>query len=555
MTPPNPSASARLDRRDGLCLAALSLFLAVFIARTFDFAAPPYEDPAILMRYSDHLATGEGIVWNRGEAPVDGATDFLFMVALAGIRSLGFSIERSTQIIGLVSHVLTCLVVYVGVRRLHGAPRWMAMLSACYLALGPALRYIEGCYGTPTFGLFACTTWYCAYHAYRNGATRWNSVGFAISALLLGLVRPEGVLLGLLMLGSLLLTRGWRACRRMVLAFVLLFGVPGAVYFFWRWSYFGHPLPNPYYIKGRGHIFPRHAVNGALQLGRLMAPFVPLFLYLFFAGATKVVRAAQGRWRWTPGETFFSFFPALGFVVLGMLHEGLMDYLMRFQYGSVPLLLLSWPALLMGVLREWRFPSPLDPERRRLAAGVVATLFLVALGYQYQAYRFKNPRRWGTLDVARILSEYPHDYCIAVTNAGHLPLYSGWRALDLWGLNDAEIARHGVTAEILRRYRPEVIQFDAGFTPLQKDVPEVPLPWHRAVKVAKTYAEEEGYVLAAAFGRGLSGAHYYYVRPDFPESEEIVRRIRGVSYQFMEGRSYDLTTLEFRTPAEGTERP
>ena len=32
----------------------------------------------MLLRYAEHLAAGHGIVWNLGDPPVDGATDFLY---------------------------------------------------------------------------------------------------------------------------------------------------------------------------------------------------------------------------------------------------------------------------------------------------------------------------------------------------------------------------------------------------------------------------------------------------------------------------------------------
>ena len=43
----------------------------------------PQEDAYILYRYSENLAGGHGIVWNVGETPTDGATDFLWMLVLA----------------------------------------------------------------------------------------------------------------------------------------------------------------------------------------------------------------------------------------------------------------------------------------------------------------------------------------------------------------------------------------------------------------------------------------------------------------------------------------
>ncbi|MFT6399365.1 MAG: hypothetical protein ACJAYU_004130, partial [Bradymonadia bacterium] len=46
-------------------LGLLGLVLGVFYNR----GALPSEDAAMLMRYSEHLAAGHGIVWNPGEAP------------------------------------------------------------------------------------------------------------------------------------------------------------------------------------------------------------------------------------------------------------------------------------------------------------------------------------------------------------------------------------------------------------------------------------------------------------------------------------------------------
>ena len=63
-----------------LVLMVCTLFYA---ARFVDFSIPPFEDAAMLMRYAQHLAGGHGIVWNISEHPVDGATDFLFMVVSA----------------------------------------------------------------------------------------------------------------------------------------------------------------------------------------------------------------------------------------------------------------------------------------------------------------------------------------------------------------------------------------------------------------------------------------------------------------------------------------
>lgn len=71
-----------------IIISVLLLLSTLYYAFTFiDFSIPPFEDAAMIMRYAQHLAGGHGIVWNIGEAPVDGATDFLFMAASAGLSN------------------------------------------------------------------------------------------------------------------------------------------------------------------------------------------------------------------------------------------------------------------------------------------------------------------------------------------------------------------------------------------------------------------------------------------------------------------------------------
>ena len=106
-----------------MLLGAVLVLLALRVALVFDFGAQPEEDAAILMRYSRHLAAGHGIVWNVGEPPVDGATDFLFMVLLAGLHAAGLSLEAGARALDLLAHGLTVIAVYAGARRLFGASR------------------------------------------------------------------------------------------------------------------------------------------------------------------------------------------------------------------------------------------------------------------------------------------------------------------------------------------------------------------------------------------------------------------------------------------------
>jgi hypothetical protein len=132
--------------------------------------------------------------------------------------------------------------------------------------------------------------------------------------------------------------------------------------------------------------------------------------------------------------------------------------------------------------------------------------------------------------MGKLLAEYrDKGYVLATTEAGLLPYYSEWTTIDTWGLNDQFIAHtDGLNAEYLDRYKPQIIMFHDYYSPLippKLTDANLAQPWFHMTITMKEYAESHGYVLAAVFGDSPYDAHYYYVRPDFEDSERIVRQI------------------------------
>ena len=138
---------------------------------------------------------------------------------------------------------------------------------------------------------------------------------------------------------------------------------------------------------------------------------------------------------------------------------------MRFRYPILPVILLGFVPVWQSL---WARFGPLWNQQRGALAAGLAILCAIALGTaQHLRYRHVAPKRMGLYDAALILRDYrSRSYALVTTEAGLLPLYSTWRAVDAWGLNDAWIAHHGIiTEEYLDRYRPEVIVFHAYFSP------------------------------------------------------------------------------------------
>ncbi|MCL5612101.1 MAG: hypothetical protein M1485_06045, partial [Chloroflexi bacterium] len=140
------------------CVALLTAIL-FYAVRFINFNVPPVEDAAMLMRYADHLAHGYGIVWNIGEHPLDGATDFLFMVSAAALIKIGIPVGRSVRLLGFGAHIATVLLVYLANRRIWKASVTLSFLTGLYLAVGTGLSYVAAFFGTPFFAFFATLTW------------------------------------------------------------------------------------------------------------------------------------------------------------------------------------------------------------------------------------------------------------------------------------------------------------------------------------------------------------------------------------------------------------
>jgi len=71
------------------------LIACVFLAHVA-YLACVAEDAFIALRFARNLAVGHGLVWNPGTAPVEGYTDFLWVLVCAaaikiGLPAVGFA--------------------------------------------------------------------------------------------------------------------------------------------------------------------------------------------------------------------------------------------------------------------------------------------------------------------------------------------------------------------------------------------------------------------------------------------------------------------------------
>jgi arabinofuranosyltransferase len=405
----------------------------------FDYRAYWLDDAFITFRYSLNLATGAGPVYNVGEA-VEGYTSFLWML-LAAIPFAVIQVKPALLAIKALAFVASLWVLY----RVWTFPsptgstrRWGVLI----LATQPV--FILNCGDGMETPLFLVLMVECLLALQRSpGRTSGTVVGLVTAGMIL--TRPEALPL-LVALPALV----WFAHREKpeqagdVRDWLGGFVVAGlgvvVVHEMFRWGYYGHPFPNTYYAKATGTQVERLA-SGVRDISRFMfenpwrAP-VAIWVALGFALVatrrlalrldSKVVLWLGALWLMIVFRVSFDLWS--GSAAMGR-HRFLAPLL-------VPLMILADE----GARMLWR-----GTGRYVVVALCALCLYYNVTGHlnhEWSIGEYRKGLERGHIALGTWLREtYPPEILIAVGDAGTIPFYSGMTTVDMWGLNDATIAR------------------------------------------------------------------------------------------------------------------
>ena len=519
---------------DWIVAGVLAVGTALFVAGHLSLPLSPMEDASMLLRYSQNLARGHGIVWNVGERPVEGATDFLYMVLIGVISRLTHvGVKAVAAALLFVSHVVSVVVMYFGLRRLYRAPMLVAMGFAATLGLGLGYHYVNSGFSAPFYGLFALLTWCVGTVCVLDGVTWRRALWLAAFGFVTGLIRPDGAILAGLMLCSTLY--GVRTRRLpLVVSFGAIFTVCGGVYFAWRLQYFGFPFPVPFYSKYLGRIQLANLKLSSRAMVEMLLPFLPL------AGLGLRSRSAMR-------QLAIWLITVVPFTSVWTLIALENNHFSRFQYVMVPLSLFSLGGLVSVWWQEIESARPQEAETlKRPLAAVMALMFVFAIIYDMHLY-LKPFSNIGAQELGLRLQPYAaKNYSMVMTEAGDLPFYSEWRAVDEGGLNDSFVAHnHGLLTEAyIDLYQPEILMYHVWT--MHRSVADLKAQAEGIVSPGVTgrlslndammhnYAVKHGYVLAAIWGGTYCDYHVYWVKRDFADSAAIVSAIRDHPYYMQE---------------------
>ena len=231
------------ERRPWLYWLPLLPLAAALVAHSlvFDFVS---DDAYISFVYSRNLAEHGQLVFNLGEH-VEGYTNFLWTVLLAGGMKLGIAPDLSARVLGTGFAIATLPLGASLMARLRGRrSAWDWLPAAILCASSGYACWASGGLETQLY------TFTFVLGLERLWAGRFVASGAAFAAC--AMTRPEGLLLyGLAVLHRFAAERRVLPTRdewRWGAAFLLLY-VP---YFAWRFWYYGDLLPNTAYVKTGG---------------------------------------------------------------------------------------------------------------------------------------------------------------------------------------------------------------------------------------------------------------------------------------------------------------
>jgi hypothetical protein len=409
------------------------------------------EDAFISFRYASNLIQGHGLVYNVGER-VEGYTNFLWTLILAGGMALGADPVPLSRFLGIGFALVLLLTVFVVARRRdrgHGVTG--GLVGTSLIACSPYIA-TEGVQGLETV-MFACLVSWGVLLGVRARVLEATGrpgapVAHVLSTLTLvvsALTRPEGIgVFGLLNVGGALWNRahGRRFIGRHELRMVALFAALYLPYWLWRFDYYGYPLPNTFYAKTGGGL--AHLVRGLRYEARyvLLNPVVALLSVWGLAGLSTSwggLRRSGDASRGAFGT--ISLVVVVGYLLYVASVGGDFKSTFRFLIPVMPL----WALLLDGFVSRRLAHGRVSQEasHRRAVAWTLAAIALNTLVVLPRTLEWVGERAW---DLKRrtaagsMLAEYARaGDTLAIHSAGIIPYYSGLYTIDMWGLNDLHI--------------------------------------------------------------------------------------------------------------------
>jgi hypothetical protein len=452
----------------GLILTSLILLvLAVFTFLYYLVQFVPYtmDDAFITFRYSRNLAAGFGPTFNPGGPPVEGYTSFTWMILMTIPHLLKLNTVVFSKIAGVVFTLGFLILAFKFTHylcnfldrksRILPASVVVFLLATFYATSFHAVAGME----TAMFSFLVLLLFHQSAR-YIDNPTRRTAYGITLAAILAGLTRPEGNIIAIIDLVFVLVLIPNEKRIGLLKAIALGYLLPWTIYYIWRYTYYGLPLPLPAYVKiVAGDSGNFHGTREVVKFIRMIGILYGIPIIIGFFGMRK---------KPLPG-----IIGSVLVLVLFIVPYHTMSNIFRYLYPVVPMFFII-AALGAGIvlksLEKWK------PGGAGLITGSIIIL-VISLGIGILlvpnaglSIIDKQNYAWSLekchIRLARHLGNYEKPDgkpILACADAGAIPYYSDWESIDTIGLNNAEISFDRVdVADYVISQNPDLVILISG---------------------------------------------------------------------------------------------
>lgn len=397
------------------------------------------DDAFISYRYGNHLATYGELIWNPGEAPVEGFTGYTLPLLAAIVPAHLHEVCIDLLNYSSLLIILLCFWWAASLLQLSKSAR----LVLIFLFTVNPLTYLHAHSGLETvmFTMLVMVQVTALLAIFAKGHRSGLGLLLGISGILMGLTRPEGIGLAGLVFGlgmfhadSNVRKRLWLSTGPWLLAMI--------VFNYWRYQYFGDWFPNTYYAKQASGLY--------LESSKAFFEFIALFLGLPFglAWMGHLLKSNSERpqveklLQWICLGAFSLFW-------LGYFRSQLfMNYGGRLFFPLLP------PALLFVTVlgdRGWQSIRAGGASRQfklfRSTLLVGACMYLAVMGLKFISlrgwvlnYRAVMEEEWKPAAAFLQAELAPGSKIICYQDAGWIPYATDFQTVDFGRLNDRFLA-------------------------------------------------------------------------------------------------------------------
>ncbi|GAB4316231.1 MAG: hypothetical protein Kow0074_04190 [Candidatus Zixiibacteriota bacterium] len=413
--------------------------LAVFVASAIHLWDFSIDDVFISFRYAEHLGDGYGLTWNPHGPPVEGFSNFLWVIILSLFPLFGIGVEFASNALGMVLGIGSLILTFILCRRLW---RPMVVWWAPVILVAATPVWVMWAMSGLEIVLYGFCLLIALIGLTEAGPRRTLLVSIGVFGL--ATTRPEGPALAAIpILAGVFLDHDTpisQRLRRYKIPIFVLFGATFGLMAF-RYMYFGYPLPNTVYAKGTSELA---SLSQVLDWLRFAAPFLLVW---------AVALVWQPRFR-HPAAIGTAIFSVIVQALIVLPVNPVMFLMHRYEIAMIPLLVLPLPVVL-DRLSRFNIWIPI--------AAVVVAVVLLARDWPMVQRQLLGAREMTQVhrSVVEYIDTLPDGVRIALCDAGRIPFWSDRPAYDVAGLCDEEWATEGFSVPSLLERNPEVYVMSA----------------------------------------------------------------------------------------------